>query len=275
MAEAKFYNQTALIEEAQRYKTSNEFLELLFKEFKGSYKLLTVGLGPRLLPIMSALTDQLIGMDINQGSIDRANEFIKTWKDYQDIEPFKTEFEFLKNKGLKPNFDNCFFFFYQNKHFAAEFNRKSFAGELASELFLHLNKKDLEGVIRKAKNNLSSGPLEPGKLIFTVYTTGNENSLDKKFADFGSSIGIKKTDFIKNGVVNIRNFAARVRKKDSRIYDAYKNSYWLDLGKVRGFPEEDIEELCEKHGFNLKGKHNINCGMFPFAHRLVYVYSNS
>lgn len=98
MTEDWVYNKIELLEEAQRYQTSVGFLELLYEELNGYARILLDGLGARLLPISFALTDELYGLDVNQGSIDRAKEFIGSWKRYEHQEPFQTEFDFLKTK---------------------------------------------------------------------------------------------------------------------------------------------------------------------------------
>lgn len=265
MAEGKFYNKVDLLEEVQRYKTSNEFLELLFKEFKGSKRLLTDGVGSRLLTTMSALTDDLYGIDINRGSIERAEELITSWRIYRDCEPLRTEFKFLESKGLNANFNNCHFYLIK---LPARLNGL-FDGELASELFLHLTEKEIESFLKGAGYHLRP----EGKFVFTAYVSGNENSLDEKFAELGSKIGMKKSEFVENGLIDIRKLAKPLKKQDYHLFEASKRKYWLDLEKVRVFSEENLEELCKRHGFNVKRKQNINCGMFPFAYRLVYVLS--
>ena len=54
-----FYDKVELLEEAQRYKTSKRFLEILYNNFKNSNRLLSIGLGPRLMTITSSLTKEL------------------------------------------------------------------------------------------------------------------------------------------------------------------------------------------------------------------------
>ena len=265
MSEGRFYNKVELLEEVQRYKTSNEFLELLFQEFNGSKRLLTDGIGSRLLTVLSALTDALYGVDINQGSIDRAKELIASWGVYKNYEPLSTEFRFLESKGLPVKFNNCHFYLIKlPAHMTGRFD-----GELASELFLHLTEKEIESFLKGANNHLRPD----GKFVFTAYVTGNENSLDEKFAELGAKIGMKKTEFVENGQIDIRKLARELKKQNRDLFEESKRSYWLDLERARVFPEENLEELCRRHDFKIKSKQNINCGMFPFAYRLVYVLS--
>jgi len=265
MAEGRFYNKVNLLEEVQRYKTSNEFLELLFQEFNGSKRLLTDGVGSRLLTTMSALTNELYGIDINQGSIERAEELITSWRIYRDCEPLRTEFKFLESKGLNVNFNNCHFYLIK---LPTRLNGL-FDGELASELFLHLTEKEIEAFLKGAGYHLKP----EGRFVFTAYVSGNENSLDEKFAELGSKIGMDKSEFIENGVIDIKKLAKSLKKQNHELYETSKRPFWLDLERARVFPEKNLEELCKRHDFDIKSKQNINCGMFPFAHRLVYVLS--
>lgn len=263
MAEGGFYNRVGLLEEAQRYRTSVGFLDLLYRELNGSKRLLNDGTGPRLLTVTSALADELYSVDIYQGSIDRAREFVASWRQYINQEPFKTEFDFLQRKNLTPNFGNCHF--YLKRNFPSNL-RNSFDGELASELFLHLDMDEIRQILEKATSNLNAN----GRFIFTVYPSGHPDSLDERFCELGSRVGMEKDDFIRDGVVDIRALAEQLRKHDD-IYRKEKDRYWLDLEKVRVFSAEEIEGLCKDSGFHIRSKSNLNGGMFSFACRLVYV----
>lgn len=263
MAEGEFYNKVELLEEARRYKTSERFLQVLYNEFNGSKRLLLTGLGPRLLTITSAITDELYGIDVNQGSIDRAREYIDTWKGYINEEPFKAEFDFLKKTGLAPKFDN--YHFYLGK--IPPYLECSFDGQLASELFLHLSPDEIKTILDNGVRNLR---LE-GNFVFTVYILGHEDSLDEEFYKLASKIGMKRDEFIENGIVNIKKLSGGLRRKGPDLYNENKDKYWLDLKQVRVFPAEFIEDLCKESGFKIKSKEEIRCGMFPFAYRLVYV----
>ncbi len=264
MSEGKVYNEVGLLEEAQRYQTSTKFLELLYDEFNGTKRLLIDGLGPRLLTISSALTEELCGVDVNQGSINRSKEFILSWQEYKDSEPFKTEFDFLERKKLDPRFDNCNFYMLKE---LPVYLKGSFDSELASELFLHLNVDEIQDVLNRANHNLDSN----GKFLFSVYVSGYPNSLDKKFYDLGASIGLRKEDFIENGKIDIKTLTQKLKKDYPGVYNAKKQKCWLDLTSVRVFFEESIEKLCQDYEFKIKEKLNINGGMFSFAHRLIYV----
>jgi len=106
----EFYDGTGLLSEVKRYKTPRETLGFLHRHFKDIENLFAIGTGPRLLTISSALPKKLHAIDINQGSIDRAQQFISTWEDYRSEEPLKQEFDFLEKEDLEPKFDNCTFY---------------------------------------------------------------------------------------------------------------------------------------------------------------------
>lgn len=264
MAENQFYNKVGLLEEAQRYKTSVGFLELLYEEFNRSKRLLLDGLGARLLTVTSTLTDELYGIDVNQGSMDRAKEFIASWKKYKDQEPFKTEFDFLERKNLTPIFGNHHF--YLVGEFPSNLNN-SFDGELASELFLHLDTAEIQQILGKATHNLNS----EGRFVFTVYISGYPESLDEKFYELGSRVGMRRDDFIENGVVNIQRLAQQLIEKGPDIYGENKDRCWLDLTRVRVFSCEGVEKMCKDSGFKIKYKSDLKGGMFSSVHRSVYV----
>jgi hypothetical protein len=264
MAEGEFYNKVGLLEEVRRYKTSYRFLEVLYREFNGSERLLLISLGPSLLTITSTITDELYGLDANQGSIDRANDFISHWKEYVNDEPLKTEFDFLNSKRLHPRFTN--YHFYLKENFPQNLNNY-FDGQLASELFLHLNPNEIKEILDTGITNLR----REGKFIFTVYPSENPDSLDEKFYELGSNVGMERSEFIEDGTVNIKKLAEEMEKRHPSLYEANKDKYWLDLEKVKVFSTTDIESLCKDSGFVIKSKEEIRCGMFPFAYRLVYV----
>lgn len=264
MTEGEFYNKVGLLEEVRRYKTSYRFLEVLYREFNGSERLLLTGLGPRLLTITSAITDELYGFDVNQGSIDRANEFISHWNEYVNEEPLKAEFDFLNMKGLETKFINYYFCLKENFPSGLD---NYFDGQLASELFLHINPNEIKEILDTGITNLT----RDGKFIFTVYTSGNPDSLDEKFYELGSNVGMERSEFIEDGTVNIKKLAEKMEKEYPSLYEANKDKYWLDLERVRVFSTTDIESLCKDSGFVIKSKEDIRCGMFPFAYRLVYV----
>jgi len=263
MAERQFYDSVGLLEEVRRYKTSHAFLDLLFTHFNGIDSLVADGPGPRLMTVSSALPNEFYGIDVNPGSIKRAKEFIKTWRNYVDEEPFKTEFGFLKEKGLKPNFENCHLFLLEDFPPAKDY----FDGELASELFLHLPPEEVRKILSASNQRL----VRKGKMVFTVYTSGAQDSLDECFMKLGSKAGMKRKDFIKDGVVDIFKLAARLKEKAHDVYEQNKQKFWLDLERVRVFNQSDIESLCRDSGFNICDRQAIKCGMFSFAHRLVYV----
>lgn len=263
MAEGEFYNKVGLLEEAKRYTTSERYLEVLYREFNGFKRLLLTGLGPRLLTITSTITNELYGVDVNQGSIDRANEFISHWADYTNDEPFKKEFDFLATRGLVPRFSKHRF--YLKEDFPQGLD--DFDGQLASELFLHLDQSEIEEILCDGFFNLR----DDGNFVFTVYTSGHEDSLDEEFYKLGSKIGMKRNEFIENGVVNIKKLSRRLEIENPELYYENEKKYWLDLTQVRVFPVKFIEDLCKDFEFGIKSKEEIRCGMFPFAYRLVYI----
>jgi hypothetical protein len=264
MAEEGFYDSVGLLDEACRYKTSQEFLEVLYQEFNGIGNLLAAGVGPRLLTVSCALPKDFHGIDVNQGSLDRATEFMKSWESYRGIEPFKAEFDFIEQKGLDARFDNCHL--YLTPDFPAELRGK-FDGELASELFLHLSPPEMQQIIGGARDNLKTG----GRFAFTLYPTGNPRSLDEQFRCLASGIGLNGNDFVNEGVVDIAKLASKIKEVDKNYYLANRNPFWLDLSCIRAYPESQVERICTDSGFRIRRKENIECGMFPFAYRLVYV----
>lgn len=264
MVEGQVYDRIGLLEEAQRYKTSVGKLEILYNELAGSKRLLVVGLGARLFTIASALTEELYGVDINPGSIERAEEFAATWKKYKNKEPFKAEFDFLQQKQLKPKFENHKLFLW--KTFPSNLSN-SFDGILASELFLHLETEEIKELLEKALKLLKS----KGKFIFTAYTSGSPDSFDEQFLKLGSKIRMNESEFIQNRTVNIQKLAKNLKAKSPRVFEENKEKYWLDLEKARFFSTEEIERICKGVGFKVKLKENYNGGMFSFAHRMVYV----
>ncbi|MFH1420966.1 MAG: hypothetical protein ABIG30_03295 [Candidatus Aenigmatarchaeota archaeon] len=269
MAKDEFYNSATLLGEAQRYTTSAQFLQLLSAEFYGVDKFLSVGVGARLLAVTATLPLEFWGVDINQGSIERAKQFIEHWREYRNIEPFKTEFDFLYEQALEPNFSNCHL--YLTSEFPKDRLLRSFDGDLASELFLHLHRMEIMNIVTDARDLLKTY----GKLVFTLYPTGHPESLDKQFAAFCETNGLAKRQFIKNGVVYVDALAAELEQKDPDSYNRSKDKYWLDLENLRVHPEAAVEEICTDAGFKIKRKESIRGGMLPFAHRLVYVLSKT
>lgn len=142
-----------------------------------------------------------------------------------------------------------------------------FDGELASELFLHLDATEIKQILDKAKLNLKPG----GRFIFTFYPLGYPDSLDRKFSELGLMAGMDPEDFIENRVIGIGTLAQQLKRKKSEAYQDPKNKYWLDLEQVRVFSVSDIEKLCLDSGFQIKNRYNLNGGMFSFAYRSVYV----
>jgi hypothetical protein len=259
-----FYNSVELLEEAQRYKTSQKFLEFLFDSLNGSRRLFSVGTGPRLITISSAISQELHCFDVNQGSVDRAKQFIDSWKNYRDHEPFKAEFDFLEKRSLKPRFDNCRFYLGRMPNGFPSQLTKSLDGILASELFLHLNKPEVLGILDVGKQNLNQG----GKLVFTVYTLGQPDSLDEKFCNLASLVNINKSDFIINGVIDIQKLKKGLQ--NAGRYEEHKKLFWLDLDQIKIYAVEEIERWVKDAGLKIHRKEDIRCGMFPFAYRLVY-----
>ena len=262
MAEGKFYNKVSLLEEVKRYKTSSQFLDLLYRELHGSKSLLLTGLGARLTAVTSSLTEELWGIDINQGSIDRAEELMLTWDNIRSEEPLKTEDVFMEDRRLKPNFKNCHF--YLKRDFPELKNY--FDGELASELFLHMDEAEIREILNMANYRLKPN----GKFIFTVYTSGQPDSLDREFHNLCSKYGMDGNEFIRDSVINIGKISKILRTRNE-IYEENKDRYWLDLEKIRVFPEKEIEGMFVGSGLGKRYSKIIKCGMFPFAHRLVYV----
>jgi len=268
MKNKAFYDKVGLLEEAQRYKTSRKFLEFLYDSFQDSEKLFSIGQGPRLLTISSTLPNEFHGLDINQGSIDRAKQFIETWSEYRNDEPFKTEFDFLVGKGLLPNFDNCNFYLGSISTGFPGLLSESLDGMLASELFLHLTEQETGDIMKIAKKNLTNR----GKFIFTAYTTCHPLSLDKEFVILGEMAGMKKSDFIYEGIIDIKKLSGALSNKD--FSEETKRKYWMDLEQVRVFSETELEKLAQDYGLKIVSKEAIKGGMFSFAHRAVYALSN-
>jgi len=270
----QFYDSTDLLEEAQRYKTSDRFLEILYENFKNSKRLLSVGVGPRLLTISSGLTEEFYGLDSNKGSIERSKQFIISWPLYTDDEPFKTEFDFLKQKGIHPYFNEWKFYVGKIPKGFPERFAGTLDSMLASELFLHLTNQEVEDILVMAKKNLRKG----GRFVFTTYPSGNPDSLDEKFAELALKVGIERTELIKGGVINIQRLARKLKRRENyerrSKYERNREKFWLDLDKVRVFPTEQIENWIEKSGLNITSKEDVRCGMFPFAYRLVYSLEN-
>ncbi len=274
MAENKFYNNVELLEEAKRYKTSEEFLDLLYHELNHCRKLLIDGLGSRLLIICSALSHHIYGVDVNQGSINRAKKFLENWKDYKNKKPFNIEYKYLRNKDftkriiekyLNPPYNKYKFCLKKDfsKNIKDFFNR-----ELASELFLHLDDDEIKDIFKKSYKHLTDN----GHFIFTVYLADRENSLDKKFAELGEKVGLKRDDFIEGGVIHIKTLT-NILKKNKKLYKKYKEKYWLDLEKVRVFSLEEISKLYRGTRLSELYRKPITGGMFSFADRFVYVMS--
>lgn len=263
MAEKELYDKISLSQEVQRYQTSAAFLELLYKQFNGADRLLAIGAGARLITTLSAMANELHVLDVNQGSIDRAREMTKSWRMYKDIEPLKREFNFLAGKGRLIRLDNCHFYL---NDIPKELNG-TFDGELAAELFLHLTEEEIKTIVTNARQHLKP----TGRFVFTVYVTGERTSLDNLFADLGTKIGLGRREFIKDGVVDITTLAEQLKARNPALFKESKEKYWLDLERVRAFSRQNIEDICNSSGFKIVSAQNINCGMFPDAHRLVYV----
>ncbi len=271
MAEGNFYNTVTMLKEAERYRTTNKFLDMLYSELNRSKRLMLTGLGARLTAVTSSLTEELWGVDINQGSIDRAVELTKSWNECKDKEPFRTEAIFMESKGLKPNFENYQFYLKGNIPSGLD---NSFDGELASELFLHLDGAKILDILKEAHCRLKPD----GKFIFTFYPSGYKNSLDAEFRKLCSDYGIDGTDFIKcdeisgdSRTIKVGKIA-NILKRRHDLYEKHRESYWLDLAAIRAFSEEYIQKLCKDSGFKKYREEDVTGGgMFHFAHRLAYV----
>ncbi len=267
MSEAQFYNRVDLAAEAKRYFTNPEKLELLYRELGGLKRLLTIGLGARMITTLFALAEEVHGIDINQGSIDRAEEFIKTWKRYVHVQPFETEFDFLEKIGREPRFGKHHFYLMGDVPPGLD---GTFDSEIALELFLHLTPGELRKVLADAGRYLKP----KGKLVFTIYPSGYYDSLDENFCELSSETGMERKDFIEDGTINIEKLAEQLRIEMPNLFSASEEKYWLDLKGVKVFREEDIEQMCAEAGFAIKEKAEIKGGMFSFARRYVYVAIN-
>jgi len=263
LASGEFYDNVGLLEEAQRYQTSERFLEILHTNFYSSDYLLSAGTGPRLLATCCSVPRLYCGRDINPGSIHRAKEFVRDWKKYRDVEPFKTEFDFLEKKKLEIRFDNAGF---SLKEAFPKTMDSSADGYLASELFLHMSPEEVKITLQEAQRTLYNS----GRVVFTVYPTGKEDSLDKQFANLAGLAKIERKSIIKDGVINIQSLARKIKSKNPQLYEDNKKRFWLDLQKIRVFQESQIEKMCKDVGLLLMDKEDVRCGMFPFAYRLVY-----
>lgn len=260
MAEKKLYNSIGLLKEAKRYKTSQVFLKILLDHFYPSKRMMVNGLGARLTAVSLALTDELWGVDVNQGSIDRAEAFIEHFEQYEDELPFKTEFEFIQEQGLTIDAHYEFLLLpaYPNGL------KEQFDSELACELFLHLPDKEIKEILARAYSNLG----KKGKLIFTIYHPGKEHSLDNEFERLGSVCQLQRHKYIQDGVINIKKLVQHMKPD---LAKSNLERFWLDLEQVRVIPESSMEQMCKDYDFKIIEKAMVHGGMFSFADRLVYV----
>jgi len=263
LASGEFYDGTSLLEEARRYKTSREFLEIMRSNFYHADQLVAVGVGPRLLAVSCSLPQTFIGRDINPGSIQRALEFARDWKRYRQAEPFKTEFDWLDQERVQVKLDRIDEWTFE---LGSSFGNENADGYLASELFLHMSHAEVKGVFQEARRVLYSS----GRMVFTVYPSGREDSLDEQFAELAGKAGVARRKVIRSGELNVKFLADKLAEAMPEIYGANKTKFWLDLQKIRVFKEEDIERMCKDAGLTLTFKQDVRCGMFPFAYRLVY-----
>jgi len=134
---------------------------------------------------------------------------------------------------------------------------------LAWELFLHLTDPEIKGVFNIVRDNLRSG-----RLIFNIYATGREDSLDERFARLGFNAKMSREEVVKNGVININEVAKALKTRG--LYEENKRRFWLDLDKIRVYSESEAEGWIRSSKMKIFEKQAIKGGMFSFAHRIAY-----
>lgn len=259
-----FYDSVGLLNEAKRYHTSKRFLELFYDCFKNSNKLFSIGAGARLLTIASAVSKNFYCLDTNKGSIDRAKKFIDSWRNFLNEDPFCEEFKLLNLKEIEPRFNNCFFYEGNFPEKIPSELKQCMDGAFASELFLHLRDFEAKAILAGIKANLKSN----SNFLFSVYLTGNNDSLDFCFIDLGKKYGVDPAVFIDGKIIQIKKLfdSIKMLEIDSKTI----NNFWLDLETVRVYDRQILETWIKEAGFNIELIENVKGGMFSFADRTIY-----